>query len=426
MNILLLQPYIPILRIVVLHYSNFRLIDMGYEDYWYIFSKELTQIQHLVGHKNIFFYENTAKSEERFFFQEHETISIELRVCLWLLPLKKDARATLEEKKRNIENQKYLWKNFQEALCIVIDFIQGTHINDDTQMLGDLECVRDLDEGMYVIFASIYTTFRWKKDLKQSLTYINQAIRIYPRISSLYLFRIRNLFLYLYQKSMGVDVFHTTIQNQPKKILSSAMMKQVFQDIAIAHKLNPHNKIFDLFVGNIYVHLYDDRWVQMLLNLQWHIEDADFQQCLEWVWNYYLFTWNFEQAERYYLSWVQNFKIYRKRIPTYILSKNHYKLQELISQMCSTDYQIAFYITESIQTSTITTQDYILLYKWYKQDYRDINIPLDDLSNLQFQKLINDYEVSQDIRVFFPYMRRNFHRYFLDQAEHAIILKFQG
>lgn len=416
-----LKPYIPFLRIIAFHYSNFRLIDTSYEDYNEIFSNEVQHIYSIlpdnfsikaIKHDGVPIF-----SIEWDLFNLHQDL-FSVIILLPLdhpdLPLSLDGKIEYIEKKYGATPLYDFLKTFQET-------IRETHKNDSVNMFESIEKYEKLDEYIYNVFASIFCTFRGSQDLRTSLKYINQLIRISPITASFYLFRIRNLFLFYYQKVIWNDVFNETMLNNPSEILHSKTIKIIQKDIDTVKKLNPSHKILDLFAWNIYIHLHKEKGVNMLLGLEWKIPVVTFNQCIEWVWNYYLYTWNYDEAEKYYvMSKNKNFKIYRKLLPMYVAAQRKDKFLDMVFEMKDDGYEINFYIANS--SESITKEQNILT--GYNLDYRDINLPLDIDINM-FTKMLEKSKAMDDISVFFPFIRTNFHRYFLHQTKISILLRYR-
>lgn len=196
-----MEEYTCYLRIIAFHYSNFRLINTHYDDYDSIFLEEIKQIS-----LRIFSQEYTSLSE----LKKHKSCIAPSNTDEYLFQLIVSLnKRSIEDIIIDIKTVGYLESYIQKYLLDIYILISETSINDSKDMKNSLLFLKDIDTFLYHLFSSIFTTFRWQKNLLGSLRHINALIDIKPLSTSFYLFRIRNLFLFYYQSVVWVSEFNS-------------------------------------------------------------------------------------------------------------------------------------------------------------------------------------------------------------------------
>lgn len=407
MNIL--KEYSPFLRIISFYYSDIRLVNTRYDQLDTVFLSELEWIS-----KKFLWEKYVWKNTLTKLSQAADVHSIEWYFFKIIASINKLNLSDLIDETSLIGN---INEQQKKDLLRFYDLIHQTNLNDNVDAVKNLDFLIEIDMFLYNLFASIFTTFRHEKDLIKSVSYINKLIEIKPQAASFYLFRIRNLFLYYYQTVIWVWNFNEIIKTTPEKVLRSKYIKIIFHDIEFVRKMGTSNPVLSMFEGNILIHLHNKRWVEIISKLIDNNSAVDKNNCHEWIWNYYLYTWSFQLAEDYYRKiYPIDFKIHRKLIATYISSKNFDGLSDLLSNL-NKDYKFLFYVSDNAwekkHNSIITNIS--------KIKYNTINIPL-DISLHSFVTLHEEYLLSNKLSIFFNHIREDIHKYYLHQSSISILL----
>lgn len=404
-----LKKYIPFLRIISFYYSDFRLVNTKYDNIDIIFSEEIKLISSTyIG------YKISSLHEMKDYVSSFKERSIERYFFIIISSLWAHNFTEVIDKLNSVNDISDAEK---DEIKIFYDLIIQSNINDSNDMSTSISYLKNIDNFLYNIFAAIFVTFRWKQNLIQSISYINRLILIKPHASSFYLFRVRNLFLFFYQSVIWVSEFNHIMTTEPSKILGSKYIKLIFKDIELIRSITPDNPILAMFEWNILIHLHDKRWVDSILEVLKSKYPIDENNCYEWLWNYYLYTWEYLKAESFFNKvYPHNFKIYRKFIATYVLSKQYDKLQAFLQDI-QNKYVTSFYLSDSITAEW----ESMIISDISRIKYDTINIPLDIEINT-FLELLKKFNLNKDISMFFTYIRKDIHKYYLHQLKISILL----
>ena len=411
----MMNRYIHFFNIYSLLFSDLRLIHVNQEIFSEIFSEDLNHINTIFS-KNIH-----IKVEKNIFYIEYFSVDKDLEFLCEILSDKKFMNVEAVIENEDIENKilKHEFNNFFYLLLRTYDdnwIVEKEKIN----------YYRDKSSLIYNLFYSIFKTFNWKKDLSESLPFLNVLIKEY-KFSIFHLFRARNMFLYYYQVVIWRKQFYQLIINNKNKILESKYMKLIFWDILKSKSINNQNYVVQLFEWFILLHLLDKRGVEKLMSLQWKISnEIFFSDILLLLSNYYIDIWDFKNAEKCLSTKGidTSFKYYRKAIALFVVSEEKNKLYDLINNLVyqQKTYIIRFYIKwiHDEKINTIKSVDFL-------KSNENLNIPLNIDISLFYSILEEYYFWKKDKSCFFKeifkYARKDHRDYFLKTDDISFILQ---
>lgn len=395
--------YINFYNIFFLYYADLRLIDIKFEDFDKIFSDDLSKIN--VNFNN---YINIKINNNFFCVDLLDNSNEEINYLVRFFNIYSLNSILLDLKNREWS----FYRELEKFFWLLKDLESETW----EDLYEKTLLYKENSPFLYNWFNSILKTFRWKKDLKSSLLFINSLINT-TNLSIFYLFRIRNLFLYYYQTIVWREKFNNLLISNKSELLESKYMTIILSDLEKAKKINPNNSVIYLFEWFILLHFNDKRWVTILNSLRWKINDLDYVEHVDnFIVKYYILNWFYKEA--FYIldnnKIEKNFKYYRNYFSLLILNNDTIRFINFIKNT-------PFYIVKFYSNWDIYNNDFID-FKEFNKDNNNINLPL-NIDTKYFLDIVNsNNDVYSILLKLFTYINKDVNNYYLKDNNNSILL----